>query len=309
MRRNQRRRPNPTVATHFPSLSSGFDVNLNVDMFTQDVQLGVMPIGGMTEKHKDFTVALEGKQSDCEIAERLIAEIASKDRNDLVGMVCDAVKRMLWDLASSGYAVFEVLRDDEGLEHIYRFPPKCLLKLPRYFLQIIPRGDWEKWEKKFVIVPADRIWYLEMPSELGGRRGYRKILRILEKFDTLHPPFWQQDLQRQVQYKHFDFQWYVRNTQIYRRTVTKSWGWNNCDNTIERTTDFYIYYKLITYCWAKTILREHVINEFNRFFVRLGFECEIKVSGLPTPNEILNVRAKLLAGKISYSEVLDWAWL
>ena len=35
-------------------------------MFTQDVQLAVMPIGGRTEKHKEFSVTLEGSQSERE---------------------------------------------------------------------------------------------------------------------------------------------------------------------------------------------------------------------------------------------------
>ena len=204
MRRNHRRRIKPTVAIRFPSLSRGYDVNLNLHMFTQDIQLGVMPIGGITEKHEDFTVALEGKQSDCERAEQLIAEIGNKDRHDLVRMVCDAVKHVLRELASNGCAVFEVLRDDDGLEHIQGFTSKRLLKLPGYFLQSIPRGDQELWGKKLVIVPADRIWYLEMPSELGGRRGYRKVLRRLEKFDSLRPQFWRQDLKQEVHLKNLN---------------------------------------------------------------------------------------------------------
>ena len=309
MRRNQRRRIMPTVAIHFPSLSRGHSNNLNIHMFTEDIQLGVMPIGGKTEKHKDFTVALEGKQSDRDRAEQLIAGIGNEDRHGLVEMVCDAVEAVVRDLACNGCAVFEVVRDDDGLEQICGFTPKRLLRLPGYFLQIIPRGDWERWGKKLVTVPADRIWYLEMPSKLGGLRGYRKVLRRLEKFDSLHPQFWQLDLIRQDQFKYFDFQRYVRTTQIYCRTVTKTWGWNNRDDTIEWTLDFYNYYKLISFCWAQTILREHVINEFNQFFVKLGIECEIKVRGLPTSNDILEVRTKLLEGNISYSEVLDWARL
>ena len=310
MRRNQKLRISPTVATHFPSLSSGHGDSLNVNMFKNDIQLAVMPIGGRSEKHKDFTVTLEGRRSDREKAEQLIADIGKNDIHDLAKMVCDAVKEVVRYLAWNGCAVFEVLRDEDGLEHICGFTSKRLLRLPGYFLQIIPRGDWELWEKKLVTISADRIWYLEMPSELGGRRGYRKVLKRLEKFESLGPRwYWRQDLNREVQSKKFDFQWYVRNTRIYYRTVTKTWGWNCRDDTVEQTTDFYIYYKLVSHCWAKTILREHVINEFNRFFIHLGIECEIKVSGLPTPKDILKVRAKLLAGRIPYSEVLDWAWL
>lgn len=60
MRRRHPSQAKPTVATRFPSLSRGPDINQNVHMFTQDVHLAVMPMGGRTEKHKDFAVTLEG---------------------------------------------------------------------------------------------------------------------------------------------------------------------------------------------------------------------------------------------------------
>ena len=80
----------PTLATQFPSLSRGHDINTNVHMFTQDVQLAVMPIGGTTNKH--FAITLEGNQGECEKAEQLIAEIGNYDGYDPVEMVCNAVE-------------------------------------------------------------------------------------------------------------------------------------------------------------------------------------------------------------------------
>ena len=287
MRWNQRQQIKPTVATRFPSLSRGRDINQDVHMFTQDISLAVMPIGGKTEKHKNFTVTLEGKQSECEKAEQLIADIGNYDRPNLERMVCGAVQEVVRHLAYDGCAVYEVICDDDGLQHIWGFTSKRLWRLPGYFLQIIPRGDWNLWNKKFVIVPADRIWYLEMPSELGGRRDYRKVLKRLGNFERIGPKFWRQDLQREVQIKNFDYQRYLRNIDIYCHTVTKTWGWSRRNFSVERKTEFFTYYKMVNYAWAKTILREHVINEFNRFFIRLGIECELKVSGFCQQQEKL----------------------
>ena len=305
MSRRRNRQVKPTVATHFPSLSRGPDINQNVHMFTQDVPLAVMPIGGRTEKHKEFSVTLEGSQGEREKAEQFIGEIARYDRHDLSGMVCDAVEEVVRNLALEGCAVFEIIRDDDGAQHIWRFTSKRFWRLPKYFLQIIPRGDWDIWKKKYVVVPAGRIWYLEMPPALGGRKGYKNILRRLRRFEHIGPEFWRKDLERGVQSKGFDLQRYVRNSEIYYGQVTKTWGWNRRDWTQERCTEFYTFYKLLRFSWAQAMLREHIVGELNGLFVRLGIECKLKVTGLPTPYDILQTNSELLEGRISFGTASD----
>ena len=305
MSRRRNRQVKPTVATHFPSLSRGPDINPNVHMFTQDVQLAVMPIGGRTEKHKEFSVTLEGSQSEREKAEQLIGEIARYDRHDLAGMVCDAVEEVARNLAWEGCAVYEIIPGDGGVAHIHGFTSKRLMRLPGWFLQIIPRGDWKLWDKKWVVIPASKIWYLEMPSVLGGRKEYKKALKKLRRFEHLGPQFWRKDLERREQSKNFDFQRYTRNSEIYYSRVTKAWGWNRRDWSQERSTEFFSFYKMVNFRWAQAVLREHIIDELNSLFARLGMTCELKVSGLPTADDILNTKSELLDGKISFGAASD----
>ena len=174
-----------------------------------------------------------------------------------------------------------------------------------YFLQIIPRGDWDLWKKKYVVVPAGRIWYLEMPPALGGRNGYKNILRRLRKFERIGPEFWRKDLEHGVQSKGFDLQRYVRNCEIYHGQITKIWGWNRRDWSQERCTEFFTFYKLLRFSWAQATLREHIVGELNGLFVRLGIECELKVTGLPTPYDILQTNSELLEGRISFGTASD----
>ena len=177
----------------------------------------------------------------------------------------------------------------------------CLDTICRLFLAAT--GNYGR--RNMFFVPVDRIWYLEMPSALIGRREYKKILRRLKKFESLGPQFWQQDLMREVRFKYFDYRWYARNTNIYYRTVTKRWGWTVRDLSDASTTEFYSIYKTVNFCCAQAILREHVINEFNRFFKRLRIDCEIKVCGLPKAREIVEIRNELLEGRISFRDALD----
>ena len=172
-------------------------------------------------------------------------------------------------------------------------------------MQIVPRGDHEIGEKKYSLVSVDRIWYVDMPSQLGGRRRHQKVLRKMGKFERLGAEFWRQDLTRQVQSRAFDYQLYSRNAEIYFRRMTKTYGWNRRDWSQDWATDFFSFFRLVNFSWAQALMREHVIDELNRLFVRLGVNSEIEVNGLPTAKDILEVRIRLLAGSISFDDVSD----
>jgi len=294
----------PTVAKHFPSLSAEHHLNLNAHMFIEDVSLGVMPIGGRTEKHKGFAVILEGEKDKCERARHLIREIGTYDRHDLTEMVCDAVNEIARHLAWEGCAVYEIIVADDATR-LHSFTSKRLVRLPGWFLQVIPRGDWELWKKKWVIIPASKVWYFEVPSVLGGRNGYKRTLRKLKRFDHLAPAFWRQDLEHGEQSKSFDFQQYVKNSETYFRRVTKTWGWNRRDWSQQWSVEFFNFYKLIAFRWAQAILGEHIIAEINELFYRLGIACELRISGLPMSSEILQVRRELQKGAISFAKASE----
>jgi len=305
MRRRSSKGPKSTVATHFPSLSRGPDIDPNIHMFTQDVQLALMPIRGRKEKHKDFAVELVGSAAGQEMAQQLLGQIGRYDRRNLAGMVCDAIDEIARHLAWEGCAAYELTRGDDGIHHIVGFTSKGLWKLPGLFLQVIPRGDWGLWKKRFVVIPASRVWYFEMPEALGSRKGYSGVLRQLRRFEHLGPEFWRNDLEQGIQSRDFDFQAYVRNTDIYYGQVTKTWGWNRRDWTQDRCTEFFTFYKMIRFKEAQAILREHIVAELNGIFARLGIDCDLQVKGLPTPEDIRQIQRELAEGKVTFLAASD----
>lgn len=293
------------VATHFPSLSRDLDMNLNARMFTEDVSLAVMPIGGKTDRHKEFTVTLDGSPDACARASALLGEFSKFDRRDRTRLVCDAVGEIAKHLAWEGCAVYEIVPDQSNIVHVHSFTSQRLVKFSKWYFQFIPRGDWELWGKKLVIIPASSIWHIEMPTVLGGHKDYMTTLKKLRRYENLGPPFWRQNLARGEQAKDFDFQRYVSSSEMYYRQVTRTWGWNRRDGTQERTTEFYYFYKKVHFRWARAVLREHIITEINILFLRLGIDCKLIVIGLPTPDEVEKVRAELLSGNISFSKAAD----
>ncbi|HKT31007.1 MAG TPA: hypothetical protein VJS89_00780 [Gammaproteobacteria bacterium] len=274
-------------------------------MFTQDVQIAVMPIGGRTEKHRNFAINIVGSAEDQEKAQQLIREIGQYDRHDVVGMVCDAIDEIARRLAWEGCAVYELIHGEDGSQHILGFTSKRLSKLPGFFLQAIPRGDWDLWKRKVVVIPATRVWYLEMPAALCGRKGYVNILKRLRRFEHLGPEFWRTDLEHGSQSTGFDFQRYVRNSEIYYGQVTKRWGWNRRDWSQERCTEFFTFYKMIRFHKAQAMLREHIVAELNGLFARLGIRCDLQITGLPTPEDILLTERELSEGRITFGAASD----
>jgi hypothetical protein len=274
-------------------------------MFAEDVHLAIMPFRGIADKQKNFAITLVGEEKECERANYIIGELGEFDKYDLPGMLCDAIDNIAKHLAWEGCAVYEIVTNDEGEVNLHSFTSKRLVRFPRCFLQIIPRGDWQLWEKKWMIIPASKVWYIEMPSALGGCKGYRNILKRLKMFEHLGPSFWRSDLETGVQSQTFDFQKYVRSAEIYYGRITRTWGWNRRDWSQERSTEFFNFYKMITFRWAQSVLREHIVTELNNLFNRLGIVCKLKVTGLPTSSEILQIRRDLQEGIITFAQASD----
>jgi hypothetical protein len=127
----------------------------------------------------------------------------------------------------------------------------------------------------------------------------------LKRFNNFGPNFWRSDLTSQIQTPIFNFQEYVMNVEKYCARVTRQWGWNRRDYSQRNTTEYFLFYRLITFKWAQAVLREHITTELNRLFLRLGLDSRIIVSGLPLPKDILRVRDDLTAGQIQFTEALN----
>ena len=54
----------PRFAKSFSSLRAEVSRNLNLSMFLEDIRLGIMPIGGESDRVPNFSVEIQGKHSD-----------------------------------------------------------------------------------------------------------------------------------------------------------------------------------------------------------------------------------------------------
>lgn len=306
MKHSNNLKPKPTVATYFKSLNTDqFERNLNVHMFTEDIHLAVMPIGGRSSSKNKFSISLKGTNSECERARKLIDHIAKYESHDVTQNVCKAIEEIAKQLSWEGCAVYEIIPSDADVPYIYSFTSKNLVKLFGWFLQIIPRGDWEFWNKKWVLIPSKNIWRIEMPAILGGRKGYLNIIKKLKSIDVLGPAFFRKNLENDIQPKYFDFQRYNWNGEIYRGKVTRVWGWNRRDWSQNKSTEFFCFYKMVNFHLAQAVLREHIVTEVNALLCRLGIDCNLVVNGLPSISELEEIKHNLLIGDLSFAAVSD----
>ncbi len=302
--RRAHRNIKPSLATRFPSLSKGPDIDPDVRMFTEDIHLAIMPIGGRTEKQDEFAVELQGEEPDCEKAKEIIGELGGFNRHDTEAMVCDAVDNMAMHLAWEGQAVYEIIEDNDQI-YVHSFTSKNLFKLFIWYLQIIPPADWDLWKRKFALINSKRIWKVNIPRELGSTSGYKRVIKRLSKYNHLGSGFYRQDLEQGLTTKNYDFLKYVRNSEIYFNRVTRKWGWNRRDWSQDKCTEFYSFYKMLSFRYAQAILREHIIQEINQLLSSLSVKCKLVVVGLPTAKEILQIRNDMQKGELSFTAVSD----
>jgi hypothetical protein len=273
-------------------------------MFIQDVSAGLMPY--RSSENDKYDAKISGPPQAVEQALIILASLERYDRRDEKEVVADAVREIALSLSWYGLAPYEIAQNEDGAFQLSGFTAKRLFRLPFFILQWVPKADRNIWPRRFVVLPRRIVWLIEMPKELGGYRGYKRILKRLSRFRWTAPAFWSEDLQRgQIRERSFDFSEYRRALDIYHTRATRVWGWNGRDTSSRNRNEFGLFYRIITFQWAHAVLREHIVRELNSLFVRLGIEAEIQMSGLKTPEEILKIRDAMVAGSISYSKAYD----
>ena len=301
----------PRVARYFPSLTEETNHrNTNVYMFVEDVWLAVMPIRGESRLAPNFSVEIRGNPDHETRAIAILKSLCSRDgdsRSSFERLLSASVGDLAHKLAAAGRAVHEIIRDEENGEayQLYGFTFHRLFRAFGRYIQMIPKADRKLWNKARVIIPTQDIWDIAMPKELGGCRGYRKILKKLARFQNITPSFFTEELRKQGFPEYYTPERYVRETTFFVAKITAQWGWDQRDNNLQNLTEFYWFYKRLTLKWAQACLREHIVNELNQLFQRLDIEVEIVVKGLPTAQDILKIRQQMCEGKIYFGDALD----
>lgn len=287
------------AAWHFQSLRQ--DRQITPSMLIQDIPAGLMPWRFV--KTDTYNVEIVGDDDHKEQATALLQSLGRYDHQDLRELTASAFEEIAKQLSWYGRAPYEIARaeDDKSIYLLSPFTSHRLFSLQIFYIQLIPKNDRDYWKKSIVLLPWRDVWIVSLPSELGGYRGYRALLRKLSRFGSTGPAFWRKDLGQGKSYPvNFDFSEYRRQLEIFEARVTRRWGWNRRDYSQKNWTEFATFYRTITFKWAQAVLREHILKEFNSLLSRLRIDAELRMTGLPNSAHVLDLRNQMTKGLIGY---------
>jgi len=317
---------------YFPS-DEGLANEGQAFLFTRDLSLGVMPIGG-SRNRPEYTAKLQPEDAHLTL---LLANLLDPDaqRGELAEALVEFVETATQYLAHFGEVFYETVPipratggdgaseptdtpsedqtgDKSESEPSDELPPIArLVTLPRgkvwrvlwRHVQVIPKADRERIGKRLVPIPSARIWHLKLPTDLGSPPAHRRLLKRLGQLDPLRPEFAMEigDMGRSVD---FDFSVQRAACDIEQERSTKAWGRIPSITHIDGTTEYLFLARIVQWRRTQAVIREHVITQLNHLLDRLDVGHCIVTSGLPSAEEIGEALRQMRAGEITVAEAM-----
>lgn len=296
----------PKLAPYFRTLAHrAREHHLYAHMFREDVVSGIMPLGGRSRYHPNFAITFEGSDHDVNIAKSLVSSFSERSSRNANEIFCRAIEEIARSLSWDPLSRYEIV-ENQGVFTAHDVSSRRTVKLFFFTFQYVPREEREVWKSRLLYQHNRRIWSVSMPKELGGARGYRRMINQLEKIPQgSTPDFVMRELDLGGGSPVFDFNEYSTQQILYINKATSKWDWHRRDWSDDKQCEFYRTYKRAMFKYSQLLLREHLVSELNALISRLGIGCTVKVDGLPTASDMLQAVHELDMGKVKFKEVYD----
>ena len=276
-------------------------------IFTRDAQLGIMPY--CTSGEYPFTVTLSKKNKSLE--EQLVEflNVGRYSRWSLDKSLWGAIDTLSHYLVNFGETYLEIVdKDDENKTGIADkklefLPLGKVIKLFGNYIQVVPARNWEHGERKFYVIPSDKIWHLSLPRKLGTPRQHRNMLKRLKVLSGSMPDFALMDGALGGSAK-YDFKVHHQNKDIAVEHTTAGWGSIRSLGRIKGTTEYYYIANILQSAYSRALLREHILSEINNLLCTLGIKNSIRIEGIVSSTEIEETIVQLEQGEIGFTEAL-----
>ena len=283
----------------------------SVFMFTEDVALGMLPLGRRAGGSRDSGVEISVDDDDRDRVIGLLSGIGSHrwEGASVEDLLLDAVEGVARRLATDGRAVYEVVRGLGGhsVVRLVNVNPERLVRVGNVFVGYAGKGRGEGGNRRWRVFGGDAMWVVSLPREAGGRRLYKKTLRRLRLRRHLIPEFAMGDLADRGFHRWFDLEEYRKREEMLEARDTAMWGWNRRDYTEANWTTFYRCYRTLGFREMQARVREHVVTEFDRLFEGFELQVRVEVKGVSSGREIAAIRQRLVRGEIGIKEATDMA--
>ena len=104
----------------------------------------------------------------------------------------------------------------------------------------------------------------------------------------------------------FDVAAYTRLKSAYVARSSGPFGWSGRETSLDHQTEFFLFYRTLTFFHAIALLRVHIVDSFNRMVAKqLKLNGRIVLTGFREPADVLETRNRMVRGEISFSEAFD----
>ena len=302
----------------FSSSSADKTPSPSLHMFIEDVQTWIMPYDPDSSS-SELGAVFDGNEQDARVVTRICADLAehSSIHDSPLELVSSAVRRVSQHLVWRGSVAFELpdLRDPSDEEtlsdprrSVRPITGELLFRLPGRVVGIrtAQRREWEQALPVVVNRLAKSVWHVSMPRTLGGRIGYRSVRRRLDRYSSIMPAWASRSMATEHERVRFDVTAYARLRHAYVERSSGPFSWDGRNTSLDHQTEFFLFYRTLTFHHALALLRQHIVASLNRLFERqLGLNARIVLTGFRQPADILDIRGRMERGEISFGEAFD----
>jgi hypothetical protein len=273
-------------------------------LFVRDLPLGIMPY--RTSDEDDFVVSLEPTNDEVSAWLMRLLDISGHRPWNLEEMLSDFVREVVGSLAYAGELHLEIVPSaTEGAQslpnvELVPLPLGHVMKVANRYVQLVPSYSRAELGRRYVAIPADKIWGLRLPRTLGSPRRHRGMLCRLADVSDVIPDFALSPTMGS-DIPGWDFQASRFATDAEVENLTKHWGSIPSLQRIDGTTEFYFFARTLQFRRSEALIRQRIIDDINALLQRLDVQSQLRVSGLPTSEQIAQLIRGLEGGEIDFA--------
>lgn len=283
-------------------------------MFTQDIYAGIMPFMHYRGSREAYPVRVipENKEK-----EQMICEGISDRGNAyfIEDALCDFVRKTAQILCTDGAVFYEIVYDKDENRQIESFEFKTIRS--KYFFsffgcyyQIIPWWEARRSHTKVQIIkiPKDKVFYIEIPSQLGGSRKLKKIIKRLWKLSKEIIPKFQMEAMEKDKSIGFDIDKFSMVKYLETARLTRDFGWSQRQRSESSSiTEYYLILRHLRTKKTEALIREKIILELNNVLngSLLNLGVEVNMDNLFTTEDVEKQRAILRKGNVTFVDVIN----
>jgi hypothetical protein len=279
-------------------------------MFVEDVTNHIMPYSThSSQSGKSYDVVLNDPSAEIEIK----ALFHFPYENDyyyqpLSDAIFDFIRKTAgFLLGSGGRAYFEIVNATFAEDKISK--PVLVLKpifgkVIRFggnYYQKIPK-EYQEGKKKYISIPHSKVWRLEMPRELGSRKGVATLshnLINLGKASFIDS----QILLNQIKLYDFDVRKFHATIDSLVLKASEQWGWDmRMGLNNQYSLEYFLYYRMLRFSHSMAVCRSDMLSKMNALLKRLNYNLILSFTGIPTPEDYLAAIEKMKQRQLSFKE-------